>query len=77
VIEQPCANNCGEAIRRVTPADGLDPADFTWTHVSGGPYCEVVPVATPLEHDPEREERIPVTVIGVPPDPGPGGLRAE
>lgn len=71
VTEQECANRCGEAIRRVTPEDGLDARDFSWVHVSGNPYCDLVPVATPLAEDPDGEHRVPPSAEPVPADVGP------
>ena len=40
---------CDEPIRRLDPDKdkGIDPRDFDWTHVEGGPYCDWSPVATP------------------------------
>ena len=64
-----CANQCGEEIRRAEPGESPD-SDFEWVHVSGNPYCDLVPVATPLEQDADGEHRVPVPVVVVPADDG-------
>jgi hypothetical protein len=39
--------NCGEPIRRVEPADGIDPRDYGWVHENGNAYCDLTLVASP------------------------------
>lgn len=50
-LETTCLN-CGGQIEKLTPelaaGYGLDPQDFTWTHVGGNPYCDYSPTATPV-----------------------------
>lgn len=40
--------NCGEPIRRVEAADGIDPRDYAWIHEdSGNVFCDLTLVASP------------------------------